>query len=134
MMQWRTSLAKIYDQEFLTSLIHDGVQAVKRNLKVDWTEPHRDAVRAEVRAAVGRVLRVREVRREHFDFLIERTMERPRRCTPIGPCRHDAAGRRVSWASIRARQSPFSAGLPRAGRLAFRDTTKAVVRPRRSPG
>jgi type I restriction enzyme R subunit len=68
-------LAKIYDQEFLTSLIHDVVQAVKRNLQVDWTEPHRDAVRAEVRAAVRRVLRVREVRREHFDFLIERTME-----------------------------------------------------------
>ena len=50
------------------------VQAVKRNLKVDWTEPHRDAVRAEVRAAVRRVLRTREVRRKHFDFLIERIM------------------------------------------------------------
>ncbi|HMC60289.1 MAG TPA: type I restriction enzyme endonuclease domain-containing protein [Candidatus Solibacter sp.] len=62
-------------RQFLTSLIHDVVQAVKRNLKVDWTEPHRDAVRAEVRAAVRRVLRMREVRREHFDFLIERIME-----------------------------------------------------------
>jgi hypothetical protein len=51
------------------------VQAVKRNLKVDWTEPHRDAVRAEVRAAVRQVLRTRQVRREHFDFLIERIME-----------------------------------------------------------
>ena len=61
------NLAQIYDQQFLTSLIHDVVQAVKRNLKVDWTEPHRDAVR--------RVLRTRQVRREHFDFLIERIME-----------------------------------------------------------
>ncbi len=69
------NLAQIYDQQFLTSLIHDVVQAVKRNLKVDWTEPHRDAVRAEVRAAVRRVLRTRQVRREHFDFLIERIME-----------------------------------------------------------
>jgi type I restriction enzyme R subunit len=69
------NLAQLYDQQFLTSLIHDVVQAVKRNLKVDWTEPHRDAVRAEVRAAVRRVLRTREVRREHFDFLIERIME-----------------------------------------------------------
>jgi type I restriction enzyme, R subunit len=69
------NLAKIYDQQFLTSLIHDVVQAVKRNLKVDWSEPHRDAVRAEVRAAVRRVLRTREVRREHFDFVIERIME-----------------------------------------------------------
>jgi hypothetical protein len=42
---------------------------------VDWTEPHRDAVRAEVRAAVRRALRMKEVKREHFDFLIERIME-----------------------------------------------------------
>jgi type I restriction enzyme R subunit len=69
------NLSKIYDQQFLTSLIHDVVQAVKRNLKVDWTEPHRDAVRAEVRAAVRRVLRMRAVRREDFDYLIERIME-----------------------------------------------------------
>lgn len=69
------NLATIYDQEFLTSLIHEVVQAVKRNLKVDWTEPHRDAVKAEVRAAVRRVLRTRGVQREHFDFVIERIME-----------------------------------------------------------
>jgi type I restriction enzyme R subunit len=69
------NLAAIYDQAFLTGLIHDVVQAVKRNLKVDWTEPHRDAVRAEVRAAVRRVLRTRDVGREHFDFVIERVME-----------------------------------------------------------
>jgi type I restriction enzyme R subunit len=69
------NLSKVYDQQFLTSLIHDVVQAVKRNLKVDWTEPHRDAVKAEVRAAVRRVLRMREVRREDFDYLIERIME-----------------------------------------------------------
>ena len=69
------NLAGIYDQQFLTGLVHDVVQAVKRNLKVDWTEPHRDAVRAEVRAAVRRVLRTREVRPEHFDFLIQRIME-----------------------------------------------------------
>jgi type I restriction enzyme R subunit len=69
------NLAEIYDQEFLTGLIHDVAQAVKRNLKVDWTEPHRDAVKAEVRAAVRRVLRARGVRREHFDLLVDRIME-----------------------------------------------------------
>src|SRR5439155_5729807 len=37
------NLSSIYDQTFLAGLIHDVVQAVKRNLKVDWTEPHRDA-------------------------------------------------------------------------------------------
>lgn len=69
------NLATIYDQQFLTGLIHDVVQTVKRNLKVDWTEPHRDAVKAEVRAAVRRVLRARQVRPEHFEFLIERIIE-----------------------------------------------------------
>lgn len=42
---------------------------------MDWTEPHRDTVKAEVRAAVRRVLRMREVRREDFDYVIERIME-----------------------------------------------------------
>jgi type I restriction enzyme R subunit len=69
------NLATVYDQKFLASLIHDVVLAVKRNLKVDWTEPHRDAVQAEVRAAVRRVLRTRDVRREDFSFLVERIME-----------------------------------------------------------
>ena len=46
----------VYDQELLRSLVHDIVQVVKSNLKVDWTEPHRDDVRAAVRAAVRRVL------------------------------------------------------------------------------
>jgi len=49
--------------------------AVKRNLKVDWTEPQRDAVQAEIRTAVRRVLRARAVRREDFDFQVERIME-----------------------------------------------------------
>ncbi len=53
------NLATVYDEQFLAGLIHEVVLAVKRNLKVDWTEPHRDAVQAEVRAAVRRVLRAR---------------------------------------------------------------------------
>ncbi len=68
-------LATVYDEKFLASLIHDVVVAVKRNLKVDWTEPHRDAVQAEVRSAVRRVLRSRDVRREDFDYLVEKIME-----------------------------------------------------------
>ena len=40
---------------------------VKRNLKVDWTEPHRTDVKAAVQAAVKRVLRRRKVRDEDFD-------------------------------------------------------------------
>jgi type I restriction enzyme, R subunit len=66
---------KAYGVEFLRDLIHDVVQTVKRNLKVDWAEPHRDDVKAEIRAAVKRVLRKRDVRAEDFDPLVERIME-----------------------------------------------------------
>lgn len=61
---------KVYGVGFLRDLIHDVVQTIKRNLKVDWTEPHRDDVKAAVRAAVRRVLRARDVNAEHFEPLI----------------------------------------------------------------
>ncbi len=66
--------ATLYDQAFLRGLIHDVVQAVKRNLKVDWTQPHREDVKAEIRASVKRVLRNRDVRVEDFDAFLERFM------------------------------------------------------------
>ncbi len=61
--------ATIYDDPFLRDLIHDVVQAVKGNLKVDWTEPHREDVKAAVRSAVRRVLRRRGVKPEDFEGL-----------------------------------------------------------------
>lgn len=61
--------ATVYDEPFLRDLIHDVVQAVKSNLKVDWTEPHREDVKASLKAAVRRVLRRRGVKPEDFDGL-----------------------------------------------------------------
>ena len=66
---------RVYDQPFLRDLVHDVVQTIKRNLKVDWTEPHRDDVRAEIRAAVKRVLRKREVREADFEPFIARFIQ-----------------------------------------------------------
>ena len=66
--------ASIYDQQFLCDLIHDVVQTIKRSLKVDWTEPHREDVKAEVRASVKRVLRRRKIQKEHFDWFVEQVM------------------------------------------------------------
>lgn len=60
----------LYDQSLLRSLVHDIVKVVKGNLKVDWTEPHRDDVRAAVRAAVKRVLARRGIRREDLEPLL----------------------------------------------------------------
>ncbi|MBC8063329.1 MAG: DUF3387 domain-containing protein, partial [Chlorobia bacterium] len=68
----------LYDEALLRDLIHDVVQAIRRNLKVDWTEPHRDAVYAEIRASVKRVLRQRGVRAEDLEPLCERLIEQAR--------------------------------------------------------
>lgn len=65
----------VYDDDFLRDLVHEIVQTVKRNLKVDWTAPHRDGVRAAVRSAVKRTLRQRGVRPEDFDRFVEAVME-----------------------------------------------------------
>lgn len=54
--------------------MHEVVQAIKRNLKVDWTAPHREDVKAAVRAAVKRILRQRDVRAEDFDALVGQIM------------------------------------------------------------
>lgn len=64
----------IYDQPFLCELVHEVVQNIKRNLKVDWAEPHRDDVRAAIRSAVKRVLRRKDVKTEDLEPFIERFM------------------------------------------------------------
>jgi type I restriction enzyme R subunit len=70
-----TNLAGIYDQRFLADLIHQVVESVKRNLKVDWTQPHRESVKAGVRLAVKRVLRQNDVRTEDLERFVELVLE-----------------------------------------------------------
>jgi len=64
-----------YDMPFLCDLIRDIVQAVKRNLKVDWTKPHRQDVKAGVVAAVKMVLRRKKIKAKQFDFILNRVMK-----------------------------------------------------------
>ncbi len=66
--------ATLYDEKFLCDLVRDVVQAVKRNLKVDWTKPHREDVKAGVRAAVRTVLRNRGVKAEHLEALTKQVI------------------------------------------------------------
>ena len=66
--------ASLYDQQFLCNLVRDVVQAVKKNLKVDWTKPHREDVKAGVRAAVKAVLRRRGVKAEHLESLTKQVI------------------------------------------------------------
>ena len=70
-----TKVGDIYDDAFLAPLIHEVVQTIKRNLKVDWTEGHREDVRAGVRVAVKRVLVRKGVKREDFDKIVPFVME-----------------------------------------------------------
>jgi type I restriction enzyme, R subunit len=46
--------------------------SVKKNLKVDWTKPHREDVKAGVRAAVKTVLRKRGVKTELLNTLADK--------------------------------------------------------------
>lgn len=69
-----TLYEEVYGTDFLRDLVHDVVQSVKRNLKVDWTAPHREDVKAAVRAAVKRVLMKRGVKPEHFEPVIVSVM------------------------------------------------------------
>jgi type I restriction enzyme R subunit len=59
----------------LADLIHQVVESVKRNLKVDWTKPHRESVKAGVRAAVRRVLRRNKVQAEDLERFVELILE-----------------------------------------------------------
>ncbi len=63
------------DNEWIAGLIHDVVQAVKHNLKVDWTRSHRRDVYASVESAVKMVLRRRRIKGEQFQFLLNRLMQ-----------------------------------------------------------
>ncbi len=64
----------VYEQPFLRDLVHEVVQTIKSNLKIDWTEPHRDDVRAAIRTAVRRILRRRNVNAHDFEPFMEKFM------------------------------------------------------------
>jgi type I restriction enzyme, R subunit len=69
------NLGTVFDQAVLSGLIHDVVQTIKRNLKVDWTAPHRDDVRAGVRSAVRQVLRRQRVKAEDLEPFVAAVMQ-----------------------------------------------------------
>jgi type I restriction enzyme R subunit len=64
-----------YDMPFLCNLVREIFQAVKRNLKVDWTKPHRQDVKAGVVAAVKMVLRRKKIKADQFDFILNRVIK-----------------------------------------------------------
>ena len=57
----------IYDQPTLRDVVHDVVQTLKRNLKVDWTEPSREEIRAGIHSAVRMVLRRKGIKEQHLE-------------------------------------------------------------------
>ena len=69
------NLGTVFDQAVLSGQIHDVVQTVTRNLRVDWTAPHRDDVKAGVRSAVRQVLRRKGVKAEDLEPFIAAVMQ-----------------------------------------------------------
>ncbi len=61
--------------EWIAELVRDVVDAVRSNLKVDWTKAHRRDVYASVQSAVSRVLRQRRIKGEQFAFLRKQLMK-----------------------------------------------------------
>jgi type I restriction enzyme, R subunit len=64
----------IYDQPTLRDIVHEVVQTLKRNLKVDWTEPSREEVRAGVKSAVKMVLRRKGVKEQDLEQFLGSVM------------------------------------------------------------
>jgi type I site-specific restriction-modification system R (restriction) subunit len=62
--------AGIYEHAFLRELVHDVVKAIRANLKVDWTEAHREDVRAGVQSAVKRTLVARGIKPQDFGRIV----------------------------------------------------------------
>jgi len=65
----------IYDNELLSEVVHEVVATIKKNLKVDWTKPHRMQAKAAIRASVKKVLRRKNLKKEDFDEFLNRFME-----------------------------------------------------------
>jgi type I restriction enzyme, R subunit len=66
-----TSRGQVYDQPMLCRIIHAVVETLKRNLRVDWADPARQQVQAEIRAAVRSTLRKQEIQPEHLDVMTD---------------------------------------------------------------
>lgn len=64
----------IYSNEFLCDLIREVVKIIQRNLKIDWTQPHREDVKAGIRAAVKQVLRTKGVKAGDFECFVSEIM------------------------------------------------------------
>ncbi|WP_156487406.1 type I restriction enzyme endonuclease domain-containing protein, partial [Geobacillus subterraneus] len=64
-----------FSNEFLASLIHKVVKALKKQLAVDWTSPHRRDVYAKVKLAVKQVLIKEKITGQQLQFLTNKFME-----------------------------------------------------------
>jgi type I restriction enzyme, R subunit len=73
-MRSRRSRAKWRRFQSCGTSFPDAIAVIKRNVKVDWTAPHREDVRAAIRAAVWRALRCRDLHADVIDMFVGRVM------------------------------------------------------------
>ena len=65
---------EVYEQPELCAIIREVVKALKANLRVDWADPAREQLQAEIRAIVRRTLRQRGIKPEALDVMTERVI------------------------------------------------------------
>jgi type I restriction enzyme, R subunit len=58
-----------FTNEFIANLVHKVVAAMKKEFKVDWTNPHRSDVLSKVNLAVKMVLLREKIKGEQLQFL-----------------------------------------------------------------
>ena len=66
---------KVFTNEFVANLVHKILAAMKKEFKVDWTNPHRADVLAKVNLAVKMVTMREKITGEQLKFLINAIVE-----------------------------------------------------------
>ncbi|MGG3471310.1 type I restriction enzyme endonuclease domain-containing protein [Neobacillus pocheonensis] len=66
---------KAFTNEFMAELVHKVLAAMKKQFKVDWTNPHRSDVLSKVNLAVKMVLIKEKITGEQLKFLTNAIVE-----------------------------------------------------------
>lgn len=64
-----------FENQFIADLIHKIVKAMKKELQVDWTNPHRQDILAKVNLAIKSVLMKEKIKGEQLRFLTNAIVE-----------------------------------------------------------
>ncbi|CRH66991.1 Domain of uncharacterised function (DUF3387) [Chlamydia trachomatis] len=70
---------KAFTNDFIANLVHKVLASMKKEFKVDWTNPHRSDVLSKVNLAVKMVLRNEQISGEQLNFLMNAIVEQAKK-------------------------------------------------------